>query len=172
MTRNYFEVFDLPHHLTIDLKDLEKRFYSLSRRYHPDLNARKSPAERAEAEEASATLNDAYRTLEDPIQRAAYLLKLEGFDIGEQGNKDVPPELLEEVFELNMALEEADASQIETARGKFEVMRNAIDNELDSKFNDWDAKSSHGTLTEIRALLNRRTYISNLIAKANVPDRV
>ena len=54
----------------------------------------------------SSALNDAYRTLKDPIKRAQYLLGLEGFDIGEQRSKDVPPELLEEVFELNMALEE------------------------------------------------------------------
>src|ERR1700761_4360571 len=106
MTRNYFEFFDLPQNLAIDLRDLEKRFYDLSRKYHPDVNARKGPAERAEAEEATAILNDAYRTLRDPIKRAMYLLKLEGFDIGEQGTKDVPPELLEEMFELNMALEE------------------------------------------------------------------
>ena len=56
--------------------------------------------------DATARLNDAYRTLRDPMGRAMYLLKLEGFDVGEQGGKDVPPELLEEVFELNMALEE------------------------------------------------------------------
>ena len=53
---------------------------------------------------------------DDPIARAEYLLKLEGFDIGEQTTKDVPPELLEEVFELNMALEEADVEQLESAR--------------------------------------------------------
>ena len=66
----------------------------------------KAHAEREYALEVTAILNDAYRTLRDPIARALYLLKLEGFDIGEQSTKDVPPELLEEVFELNMALEE------------------------------------------------------------------
>ena len=172
MTRNYFEFFDLPQNLAIDLRDLEKRFYDLSRKYHPDVNARKGPAERAEAEEATAILNDAYRTLRDPIKRAMYLLKLEGFDIGEQGTKDVPPELLEEVFEFNMALEEADAAQIETARENFQRMQAVIDNEVEQKFTDWDGGRSRDTLAAIRGLLNRRKYISNLIAKANVPDRV
>ncbi len=172
MTRNYFEFFDLPHRLGIDLKDLEKRFYALSRKHHPDLHARKSPRERAEAEEATAILNDAYRTLRDPIQRALYLLKLEGFDAGEQSTKDVPPELLEEVFELNMALEEADAPQIEAACRKFEAMRGEIDAGLTQGFADWDRSPSPEALTAVRGLLNRRKYISNLIAKANVPDRV
>ncbi len=53
-------------------------------------------------------LNDGLSdVLQDPVKRAEYLLKQEGFDIGEQRSKDVPPELLEEVFELNMALEDA-----------------------------------------------------------------
>ena len=172
MTRNYFEFFDLPQNLAMDLKDLEKRFYALSRKYHPDVHARKGPAERAEAEEATAILNDAYRTLRDPIKRAMYLLKLKGFDIGEQGTKDVPPELLEEVFEFNMALEEADTAQIENARENFERMQAVVDDEVEQKFADWDAGRSRDTLAAIRALLNRRKYISNLIAKANVPDRV
>ena len=103
---DYFEVFGLPRSLSLDGASLQKRFYELSRRYHPDGFARASALERQKAEEASAELNDAYRTLRDPVRRAEYLLKLNGFEIGEQRGSDVPPELLEEAFELNMALEE------------------------------------------------------------------
>lgn len=169
---DYFEFFDLPRNLAIDLKDLEKRFYALSRKWHPDLFARKSAEERNAALDASAVLNDAYRTLRDPIVRAMYLLKLEGFDIGEQGSKDVPPELLEEVFELNMALEELDTDGIESLRQRFEQMRGGIDLEMEAMFSAWDTRHERETLAGIRGLLNRRKYISNLIAKANVPDRV
>ena len=175
---DYFSFLDLPRSLVVDPKDLEKRFYALSRQLHPDLYARKSAAEQEYAEEASALLNDAYRALKDPISRALYFLKLEGFEIGEQGTKDVPPELLEEVFELNMALEELKAGdsdalpQIAAARIKFEAMRSEIDGEMGTLFAAWDASQSRDTLNEIRALLNRRKYITNLIDKANVPDRV
>jgi molecular chaperone HscB len=172
LLRDYFEFFDLPHHLAIDLKDLEKRFYALSRELHPDRFARRSEAERQRALEDSATLNDAYRTLRDPIARALYLLKLEGFDIGEQGSKDVPPELLEEMFELNMAIEEADAPQLEASLQRFEKMRDALDTELQAKFAAWNASHSGEALTAIRGVLNRRKYITNLIDKTNVPDRV
>jgi len=165
---DYFEFFDLPRSAALDAKDLEKRFYSLSRQLHPDLYARKSQAERDYAQEASALLNDAYRTLKDPIARAMYLLKLEGFDIGEQGGsdsqkQDVPPELLEEMFELNMMLEEADPEEIGAARVRFEAMRAAIDSELQEKFAHWNGN-------EVRSLLNRRKYVTNLIDKTNVPD--
>jgi molecular chaperone HscB len=169
---DFFEFLDLPRNLAIDAKDLEKRFYALSRQLHPDVHSRKSPAERQQSEESTAVLNDAYRTLRDPIKRAEYLLKLEGFDIGEQTTKDVPPELLEEVFELNMALEEADLPQLETAREKFEGMRGEIDSELQQKYTEWDSTGNREALTAIRGILNRRKYITNLIAQTNVPDRV
>jgi molecular chaperone HscB len=169
---NYFEFLDLPRNLSIDGKDLEKRFYALSRQLHPDLHSRKSPAERERAEESTAVLNDAYRTLRDPIARAEYLLKLEGFDIGEQTTKDVPPELLEEVFELNMALEEADVPQLESARQRFEGMRIELDTELQDAFASWDSTNNREALTTVRGLLNRRKYITNLIDKTHVPDRI
>jgi molecular chaperone HscB len=172
LPRDYFAFFDLPRHLAIDLKDLERRFYALSRELHPDRFARRSEEERLRALDDSATLNDAYRTLRDAITRALYLLKLEGFEIGEQGSKDVPPELLEEMFELNMAIEEADAPQLEASRLRFEKMRDAVDGELQAKFVEWDATHDRAALAAIRGVLNRRKYITNLIGKTNVPDRV
>ena len=169
---DYFAFLDLPRHLGLDAKDLEKRFYALSRQLHPDLHSRKSQAEREQAEESTAVLNDAYRTLRDPIARAEYLLKLEGFDIGEQTTKDVPPELLEEVFELNMAIEDVDVDQLESARQRFEGMRMELDAELQLVFARWDSTGNREALTAVRGLLNRRKYITNLITKANVPDRI
>jgi molecular chaperone HscB len=167
---DYFEAFGMPRHLAIDLKDLEKRFYSLSRKLHPDLFARKSAKEQDDALEASALLNDAYRALKDPITRAQYVLKQEGFEIGEQGTKDVPPELLEEVFELNMALEDENAGdEVEAARVRFEGMRNEIDTSLTTAFALWDSAHDSAALDSIRGMLNRRKYITNLIARTEKP---
>ncbi len=178
MTSDYFEFFDLPRNLVIDAKNLEQRFYALSRKWHPDLFARKSPREKEESLEATAVLNDGYRTLRDPIARALYLLRQECFNVGEQGSKDVPPELLEEVFELNMAIEElrdGDDSalpQLESARKRFEAMQDDLDTELQKKFAAWDAGRDRNTLADIRGLLNRRKYVTNLISQTHVSDRV
>jgi molecular chaperone HscB len=174
----YFEFFEIPPTLSIDLKDLEKRFYALSRKWHPDMFARKSADEQDAALQATALLNDGYRVLRDPIQRALYVLRLSGFDVGEQGTKDVPPELLEEVFELNMAIEElkdGDESarpQLEAARARFEGMKVTLDSELSAKFSAWDAGHDRALLADIRQMLNRRKYITNLIQQTHVPDRV
>ncbi len=166
---NYYDFFGLEHKLDLDLRDLEKRFYSLSRQHHPDHYTLKSREEQQHALDATAILNDAYRTLREPLARAEYLLKENGFDIGEQGSKNVPPELLEEVFELNMALEELrsgdDAARpaLEEARTKFMGMRDAIDTELTEKFQEYDRSRNRAALSDIRGILNRRRYIRNLV---------
>jgi molecular chaperone HscB len=174
MSNNYYEFFGLDRKLNVDEAELQRRFYELSRQWHPDRFSRKSEQEQAEALEATAILNDGYRTLRDPVRRAEYLLKEEGFPIGEQRSKDVPAELLEEVFELNMMLEELKEGeesarpQLETARQNFIGLRDAVDRELENLFSTYDAaepqsETARQALHEIRGVLNRRRYIENLL---------
>lgn len=159
----YFEAFGIEPKLAIDTEDLQQRFYRLSREFHPDRFTRRPVVEQQEALERTSLLNDGFRVLKDPIRRAEYVLKQNGFDIGEQRGKDVPPELLEEVFELNMALEESDQDQLASFRQKFEAMLEAIGGELSALFAAYD--SGGGGLDRIRAVLNRRRYIGNLLNK-------
>lgn len=157
---DYYALFGIAPKLNLDLRDLERQFYALSRKLHPDMH----PLDQQHALDATAQLNDAYRTLRDPITRAEYLLKQNGFDIGEQGSKNVPPELLEEVFELNMALEDSPShSDLEDARRKFAGLRDEVDQELAAKFEEYDRSGEKLVLSEIRGLLNRRRYIRNLV---------
>ena len=124
---DYFSVFSLVPKLDLDLGMLEHQFHKLSRKLHPDRFARASASEKDWSLADTALLNDAYRTLRDPIRRTEYLLKLHGAEIGaEHAGKDrggapedrssslgsrkdpsrVPADLLEEAFDLNMQLEE------------------------------------------------------------------
>jgi len=166
---DYYTLFGFAHSLRLSKEDLEQRFYALSRKLHPDRFMRRPEQERQYSLEASSILNDAYRTLKDPIKRAEYVLRQEGFDIGEQRSKDVPPELLEEVFELNMALEEmrgGDDSarpQLEQAEANFTKMMSDVDNQLQALFENYDRAPSRETLAEVRGVLNRRKYIQNLV---------
>ena len=167
----YFDLFGIEEKLALDVDDLQKRFYELSRQLHPDLYTRKADQERENSLEATAILNDGYRTLRDPVKRAEYVLKQHGFDIGEQRSKDVPPELLEEVFELNMALEEirgGDDSvrpQLDEARERFTGMLADIDRELATEFERYDENREREVLANIRGILNRRRYIQNLVSE-------
>lgn len=168
---DYYELLGIPRSLDLSLDELQKRYYELSRQLHPDRFMQKPEAEQQRALDLSSALNDAYRTLKDRVKRAQYMLSLEGFDIGEQRSKDVPPELLEEVFELNMALEEMRSGddsarpQLEAAEKTFTGMLAGVDEQLEALFEKYDQSRNRDVLTEIRGVLNRRKYILNLVGE-------
>ncbi len=199
---DYFTFFGLPRKLNLDVAALEKDFYDLSRKLHPDLNARAGSQEQEWSLQQSSLLNDAHRTLKDPIKRTEYLLKLEGVELEEQSKSAteqarstgevkkqiVPPDLLEEVFELNMQLEELRAQKKmgeddpalieEIGRQKLELeeKQDALLRELEYRWNMWDGmiqreqngqpvseeerKQERDKMVDV---LNRRNYIRNLV---------
>ena len=194
---DYFEFFSLPRKLVIDVPALEKQFYVMSRRLHPDRFAAK-PVEEQEAALAQASLlNDAYRALKDPIARTEYLLKLEGVELEEQSQRAtdaarasgtakkqlIPPELLEEVFELNMQLQEMRMAKemgddedpqlrrdLLAAQTNFEGMLAGISDDLAGLWREWDrtfdAEDRAGmdaAKAAMVVLLNRRSYVRNLV---------
>ncbi|PYM93675.1 MAG: Fe-S protein assembly co-chaperone HscB [Candidatus Rokuibacteriota bacterium] len=116
---DHFEVFGLPRRLAIDGAELQRKFYELSRRYHPDFHQAAPPEQQAQALEASARLNAAYRALRDPIARIEYLVRLEEGRETKEGaavKPKAPPELLEEMFEIQESLQEAKASNRSSGR--------------------------------------------------------
>jgi molecular chaperone HscB len=107
---DHFEVFGLPRRLGIDTAELQRKFYELSRRGHPDFHQGETPERQAEILDASARLNAAYRALRDPLARIEYLVRLEEGRNTREGatvKPKAPPELLEEMFEIQEALQEA-----------------------------------------------------------------
>lgn len=203
---DYFAFFGLPHKLDVDVPKLEKDFYELSRKLHPDLYAQAGPREQQWSLEQSSRLNDAYRTLHDPIRRTEYLLKLEGVELEEQSKtatesaratgevkkQVVPPALLEEVFELNMQLEEMRMDrntgdedpelikELQQQKEKLEHQFNELAKELKGYWHEWDKLverelQGHSVADAERIpvrdkmvdLLNRRNYIRNLVRDVN-----
>jgi molecular chaperone HscB len=194
---DYFTVFSLPRHLRIDTAALETVFYAQSRKLHPDRFASKPLPEQEAALAASSRLNDAYRTLKDPILRTQYLLSLEGVELEEQSKAAteaarnsgtekkqlIPPELLEEVFELNMQLMEMKAAKemgdeadpdlrrdLEAAAHTFAAKMSETQRELEALWQQWDtAVDSQDVPAKTTAkngmvtLLNKRSYLRNLV---------
>ena len=158
----YYEALGLEPRLGLDAEDLKKRFYDRSRQWHPDRYSRASAEEQMRALEMTAVLNDAFRTLRDPVARAEYFLKERGVELG----KAAAPELLEEVFELNMALEELKSGDesaragLESAEARFQKMLEDSNAALERMF---QREASDALLEQLRAELNRRRYISNLV---------
>ncbi|WP_375418197.1 iron-sulfur cluster co-chaperone HscB C-terminal domain-containing protein [uncultured Hymenobacter sp.] len=103
----YFELYGLPETFTPDAAALQATYYRLSREYHPDFHATKSPAEQAEMLRLSTLNTDAYRILSDPDARMAYLLRQHGLLSEGGGQESLPPDFLMEVMDLNEQLMEA-----------------------------------------------------------------
>ena len=194
---SYFTQFGLPRHLHIDTAALEKAFYAQSRKLHPDRFAARPQAEQDAALAASSRLNDAYRTLKDPILRTQYLLSLEGVELEEQSKSAteaartsgtekkqlIPPELLEEVFELNMQLMEMKSARqmgeddpqlradLEAAKAGFDAKMAETQSELESLWTRWDIAPDDAARTAAKdamvALLNKRSYLRNLVRDVN-----
>jgi molecular chaperone HscB len=179
---DYFAFFGLPRKLRLDESALEREFYTLSRQLHPDYFMNASEAERQSSVERASRLNDAYRTLRDRTARAQYLLELAGY---KEAEKKAPPDLLEEVFELNMQVEELKAAKKmgdeDEARDVQAALEDALDglkkklDEIDARlfalFAEWDAalerdaneEERRPVLDRMSELLSHRSYLRNLV---------
>jgi molecular chaperone HscB len=183
---DYFAFMGLPHRLTLETAEIERRFRALSRQFHPDFFYNATPAERMASLERSSYLNDAYRTLRDPVTRLQYVLQIEGLSPASpaDASRQVPPSLLEEVFSLNEEIDEARAARangapaevwqgrLERARAPVETKRIEHEAHLQELATRWDTLADRPAADEdrravLRALADRfleRTYINNLLA--------
>jgi molecular chaperone HscB len=179
---DYFAMFEIPRKLWIEMGALEQKFLQLSWKLHPDNFVNATAEEREISLKRSSELNDAYRTLREPITRVEYLLAIEGARKEGHNKQQAPPELLEEVFELNESLDElreAKASggdtatlkqRLEAAEKHFESKLAEVDAELQNTAREWDKSLDSGdperrkaVIGKLNDLLNRRSYIRNLV---------
>ncbi len=179
MTRDqdYFAVFELPRKLAVDADALQRRFYELSRRHHPDFHQGASAEAQGEALAISALVNRAYRALRDPLARVEYLVALEGGGRpGEAGaEKPRPPmDLLEEMMEVQEGLVEARAAglgpderaRLTESRRQLVERYQAEEAAIVGRFGDWDraAEGERGALVAwFKERLAARAYLRTVI---------
>jgi molecular chaperone HscB len=182
MTPDYFAIFGLPRKLWIEMSTLEQKFLQMSWKLHPDNFVNAPEQERELSLKRSSELNDAYRTLRDPVVRVEYLLEIEGARKEGEHKQQAPPELLEEVFELNESLDElrearqsggdlvALKARLEAAEKSFQTKLGEVDAQLLAAARQWDAAleadatARAKVMARLNELLNRRSYIRNLVA--------
>jgi molecular chaperone HscB len=180
---DYFELFEMPRKLWIEMSTLEQKFLQLTWKLHPDNFVNATETERELSLKLSSELNDAYRALRDPVARVEYLLGLENMRKEGEHKQQAPPELLEEVFELNESLDELREAKssgsdltvlkprLELAEKNFSQKLAEVDAQLQAKARDWDvsvdAKADDAArkkiMSSLNELLNRRSYIRNLV---------
>jgi len=180
---DYFALFEMPRKLCFDMNALEQKFLQLSWKLHPDNFVNATEQERELSLKRSSELNDAHRTLRGPIARVEYLLTLEGARKEGEQKQTAPPELLEEVFELNESLDEmreakaaggdiaALKARLAEAEKNFQQKLSEVDEQLKTAGRQWDAAEEENAseahrrsiMTRLNELLNRRSYIRNLV---------
>jgi molecular chaperone HscB len=184
---DYFTTLGLPRKLNIDTGSLETRFYEMSRAFHPDFYEGKSEMERAVSLANSALLNQAYRTLKNPIERVEYLLRLEAGSAKDIQSK-APTDLFETLLEIQEDLEAFRAVKAQSGaaasdiaqrlkgqRNTLEAKRQALESRLAELFHIWDRlmdRSSQGALKtekeqvlkEMREILSQRNYLNTMLS--------
>lgn len=147
-----FELFDVPPRFAQDLAQLDARWKALQRQVHPDRFAAQGAAAQRVAAQWSARINEAYRRLQDPQRRAAYLCELNGAPIEAESNTAMPPAFLMQQMALREQAEDAravadfDALQAQVRQMQDEWQQ-TIERQLDAE-RDWRAAAS-----SVRALM-------------------
>lgn len=180
---DYFTVFGLPRKLGVDVEALQRRFYELSRLHHPDFHQGAEAERQAEALERSALVNRAYRALRDPLARVEYLIAVEEGRDAREGGTDkprAPQELLQEMLEVQEALEEAKAeglggeaaARLRQERARLQQRHAAEAAAVVERAGDWDRLVDEGgdrtALREwFKQRLATRAYLRTVIDDLN-----
>ena len=155
MTRNHFELFDLAPCYALDAEQLERSYKELQSLVHPDRHVQAVQPEQRASMQWTTRVNDAYRILKDPVQRAKHILELHGVDVAFETNTQMPSDFLIQQLETREQLEEAiqkkNSGFLDSLRGnlaaKKKVLEIAIGESIDAR------KDYAGAVDHVRKLM-------------------
>ncbi len=163
---DYFEQFDLPRTIFIDKNSLKEKFYSLSRKLHPDRFINSSAEEQAEILQQSANLNKAYKTLSNPMKLLEYFLQINGV-MSDTEKYKLPNRFLMEMMELGEELEDAKLSNNQETIDKLKEKIKVIDADLEAEVKnlfelDGNKSFSVEHMDLLKLYYYKKKYLSNL----------
>lgn len=129
--QSYFDLFGLPPAFAVEADALERSYLEIQSRVHPDRFAHAGDAERRASLQWTTRVNEAYRTLKDPVQRARHLLDLHGVDVAFETNTAMPADFLAQQMELREALEEAkSAASLDEMRKRLLAQKSFLEKQV------------------------------------------
>ncbi len=169
---NHFELFGLPARFAIDADALERRYGELQRDVHPDRSAAADATHQRSAMQASARVNEAYRTLKDPVERGRYLLELAGIDaLAETDTALALPFLEQQLARREEAADARDAGDIATLerivgeiRGETRARERALAERLDAR----DLDAARADVRELKFLQKVAADVTAMIEALDV----
>ena len=163
----YFNLFQLEPSFNIDTEALEQSYRALAARFHPDKFASASAFEQKQAVMMSSTINDAYRTLKSPIDRAAYLLKSQNIDADAPEHTSFSPEFLMQQMEWRETLMDAQMEQnhdaIRALDQEIQEVQNNLYQDLQQAFEQQDYESAAQWVRHGRFLNKLRNEIASIL---------
>ena len=163
----YFNLFQLEPSFNIDTEALEQTYRALAARFHPDKFASASAFEQKQAVMMSSTINDAYRTLKSPIDRAAYLLKSQNIDADAPEHTSFSPEFLMQQMEWRETLMDAQMEQnhdaIRALDQEIQEVQSNLSQDLQQAFEQQDYESAAQWVRHGRFLNKLRNEIASIL---------
>ena len=171
--KNYFELYELPLTFQVDEVKLKKKFYELSKRFHPDFYVNESEEKQFEILELSTLNNKAYQVLSDPLKRIEYVLSLH--DMLAEGDKYVlPQDFLMDMMDVNEALMEMefdhDELKLAELSTQIDEMELSLFDELKRNTDEFDQKEgadSDSILLKIKDIWYRQKYLMRIRESLN-----
>ncbi|OGA12682.1 MAG: Fe-S protein assembly co-chaperone HscB [Betaproteobacteria bacterium RIFCSPHIGHO2_12_FULL_69_13] len=152
---NHFELFGLAPAFALEAEGLERAYREIQSRVHPDRFARAGDAERRASLQWTTRVNEAYRTLRNPVQRAKHILELHGVDVAFETNTAMPAEFLMQQMELRERLEEAsgrrDPKGLESLRAGLRAEKRVLEESIADRIDA--AKDYAGAAGLVRKLM-------------------
>jgi molecular chaperone HscB len=164
---NYFELFGIEPSFTIDTATIKKKFYELSRANHPDFFGGGTEEEQNTALEQSATINEAYKTLQNKDQLIKYILGLKGL-IQEEEKYQLPPDFLMEVMDLNeqvMELDKADTAAVAAIKAAANNLQNEIYEAIEPVMANYsESVTTEKELLQVKDYYFKKKYLDRILA--------
>lgn len=163
---NYFELFDIAPSFLPDQGLVKKKFYQLSRQYHPDFYGNDSVEEKEKALEMSALVNKAYQTLQNQDLLIKYVLQNQGLLVDEE-KYQLSPDFLMEVMDLNEQLMDADEPEAKTAiRSAIDQLNTQIYEPVQAILEDSQGHLlTQEKLLQVKEFYFRKKYLDRILAE-------
>jgi len=159
---NYFDFYGLPETFSLNDTDVKKKFYQLSKQYHPDFYANEDQAKQQEILELSTLNNKAYQTLANPAKRLEYILRLHNL-VSEGAKPQLPADFLMEMMDINERIMEVDsATELGSITAEVLAIEGDMNEELLALTTDYvtlDDTAKESRLNDIANIYFRQKYL-------------
>jgi|GEM_PF-18543 len=166
--QTYFQLFGIPETFQIDLEALAQAYRKRQGEWHPDRFAGQDEADKLRAVQQSSLLNQAFETLKNPLQRAGYLLALNGSDVDTVSQQDLGMELLMEQMQLREALDELPMD--ESALPQLEALKGEVAQKLERRQQDFAEQLQHQAVAEAKKIYHELQFLFKLLREIDAGE--